>query len=860
MFNSEAGFNSIFFNDMIVMLLVEPKSRKIIEANNAAIKFYGWSHEQILQMTIDEINAIPYEQLQNNVHKAQSMEECHFFLKHRLANGTIRDIEAFCGPIEIDGKKLLYSINFDITERNKVQLENEKNDGRLRSIVKILKTRSDIPQTILDATLHEAISLTESAIGFILRYSEEEKEFSLISWSNEVMSECQVKNPRTRFQLEQTGLWSESIRQRQGLIVNDYSSPDISKNGYPEGHLKIDRLLTLPVFSNEKIVALIGVANKKNEYDQTDSLQLSLLMESIWKTIENVESNKKIAHLNETLHSIYKIHKLINRTNAPQELADKVCEAFLETRNCSRVILTLTDKDGTPAEIFSRGECAPSSDEKDKMKTGILPNCFLEAVQSSDPVVIHEANEICVECPISHKASGQISLIAPLRYRDELYGFFLISFLTMQIELDQERSLISGLVEDLALAFHNMDMRKEKQLAEKDRDSLHSQLIQSQKIEAIGQLAGGVAHDFNNLLSVILGYGEILMQDISADSSFFEPMSEIYAAAERARNLTRQLLAFSRKQVFQVKLVSVNTVVLGFEKLLKRIVGEQIALELSLCEDEVIVKADVAQLEQAMMNLTINARDAMPHGGKLKIATARQYLDEKYVSDMLDVNPGNYVTLSFADTGKGMSSETIEHIFEPFFTTKGEESGTGLGLSTAYGIIRQHGGHIWVDSQPEKGSDFKIFLPLTAGITDPEQEKELSSRANSPSSPYATILVVEDDLLVRRLACKILSRQGYRVFEAENYDAAVEVARNFSGKIDLLLTDVVMPGKEGPAVYKTVAEYCPNIKVIFMSGYSPSHIHHLCKLENFEEFVQKPISVSALLGKVSNILRKKREL
>lgn len=852
-----AGFLSIFNNHHIVMLLVDPASGQIVDANPAAVQFYGYGHEKMCGMTISQINALSEEQLKCNLAKAHELKECHFILKHRIADGRICDIEAFCGPIKLDDRQLLYSINFDITGRLKMENDVVRNRDRLKSIVKILQIRTDNINDILENALNEAIELTSSKIGFILRYNHQIGDFSLVNWSKSVMQECRIEPPQGGFKLDHAGIWAECVKQRQPILVNDYQAPDCKKRGLPVGHVAIKNVLVIPVFTGDEIVAVVGVGNKEDDYDQNDSLQLSLLFDAVWKAVEKIESQRKVAHLNKVLRGISEVNRLIARAGDPISLADSVCRVLAETRGFNGAILILTDEQGNSVETVCSGMYVDFPEFSSMIKSGHLPECCIEAMQRPGVLLIKDRSRFCHDCPISKDCEGLTSLISAMKFNDELYGFMGVCVADELFDSEEEAGLFAGLAEDVALALHNLMMRSAKKLAEIDRDSLHSQLIQAQKIEAIGQLAGGVAHDFNNLLSVILGYGEILMQDISSESVYFEPMSEIYAAAERAKNLTRQLLAFSRKQIFELKIVQVNQIVAGFEKFLRRIVGEQIRVELKLCDTEALVKADVSQIEQALMNLAINARDAMPEGGILTIETGIHYFDEVYASEKIGLLPGNYAMLAISDTGVGIDKETMEHMFEPFYTTKGVEKGTGLGLSTAFGIVKQHNGHIWAYSELGKGSVFKVFLPLTAGMEDPSKTEQ--AKEGESAFSHATIMVVEDDLLVRRLACKILVRQGYRVLEAENFDTAVELASSFAGKIDLLLSDVIMPGKEGPEVFKAISKMCPDIKVLYMSGYSPAQISHLCKLDSSEAFVQKPISVSALLGKVSRLLRGKKK-
>ena len=381
--------------------------------------------------------------------------------------------------------------------------------------------------------------------------------------------------------------------------------------------------------------------------------------------------------------------------------------------------------------------------------------------------------------------------------------------------------------------------------------SLETQLRQSQKMEAIGQLAGGVAHDFNNMLSIILGYGEIVYKELKSDHPHHDPLEQIIRAGNRAKELTRQLLAFSRKQILEVNPVDVNDVMAGFEKLMCRIIGEDIKLELSLTSEPCRVMADISQLEQVFMNLAVNARDAMPDGGTLTIETGLANLDEAYSEKKPEVVSGEYAMISISDTGYGMDKDTLEHIFDPFFTTKEKDKGTGLGLSTSYGIIKQHGGSLWVYSETEKGTTFKIYLPIYKGPI--VSEKRVFAEPANPKG-WETILLAEDNEQVRQLAVDILKQQGYEVLAANSGDAALAALGSHEGPLHMLLTDVIMPGMNGRELYDQISARFPQVKVLYMSGYTDNLIADRGILDEGVHFIQKPFSVQALAAKVRTVL------
>ncbi len=385
-----------------------------------------------------------------------------------------------------------------------------------------------------------------------------------------------------------------------------------------------------------------------------------------------------------------------------------------------------------------------------------------------------------------------------------------------------------------------------------ERRALEQQLRQAQKMEAIGRLAGGIAHDFNNLLMVISGYSEFLLERLGPDLSLRGPAQEIANAAQRATSLTRQLLAFSRKQMLAPKVLDLNEVVTENLKMLTRMIGEDIDLVMVPTPTIGAVRADPGQIDQVIMNLAVNARDAMPEGGKLTIETANVSLDETFARTHAPLEAGEYVMLAIADTGLGMDSETQSRIFEPFFTTKGAK-GTGLGLSTVYGIVKQSGGYIFVDSQPQRGTTFRTYFPRVDGKDEAAAAQE-SLGLPRPDRGQETILLVEDETNLRRLARQYLETQGYKILEAEDGAAALQIVEGHKGPIDLLLTDVVMPGMNGRELALHITAERSAIRVLYMSGYTENAIGHNGTLDAGINLLQKPFSLPALKDKVREVL------
>jgi PAS domain S-box-containing protein len=383
-----------------------------------------------------------------------------------------------------------------------------------------------------------------------------------------------------------------------------------------------------------------------------------------------------------------------------------------------------------------------------------------------------------------------------------------------------------------------------------ERRSLERQLLQAQKMEAVGRLAGGIAHDFNNVLTAIFGYADLLTEELPAGSPARQDLEEIRKAATRASALTRQLLAFSRQQVLAPMVLSVNDLVADVDKMLRRLVGEDVDLRLNLARDAGNVRADSGQLQQVIMNLVVNARDAMPTGGKLVIETADAELTEQYAELHQAVISGRYVMLAVSDTGVGMDAQTKARIFEPFFTTKEKGKGTGLGLSTVYGIVKQSGGYVWVYSELGHGTTIKLYLPRV----DAPAEPQAPPRETATLTGTETILLAEDDDILRPLTKGLLAKLGYTVLDAESAEQALAVAGARQGPIHLLVADVVMPGASGRELARRLAQSRPETRVLYVSGYTDDAIVHHGMLDPGLKFLQKPFTPAALARKVRDVL------
>jgi len=438
-----------------------------------------------------------------------------------------------------------------------------------------------------------------------------------------------------------------------------------------------------------------------------------------------------------------------------------------------------------------------------------------------------------------------------------LSGHALRSELGLQYDLEQHREHLETVVqEQTAELVDTVEKLKqeiaERQKAEVERQFLQGQLLQSQKMESIGRLAGGVAHDFNNILTAILSYAELTLMKLAEDHPVRSHLVSIQAASEKAATLTHQLLAFSRRQVLEMKAVDLNKVIEGMANMLSRMIGEDILLELKTEATISTIRADQGQIEQVLMNFAVNARDAMPSGGRLLIGTKDVDLNDVLLRTQETVTFDKYVMLSVADTGAGMTAEVRERIFEPFFTTKELGRGTGLGLATVYGIVKQHSGNIFVDSDPGQGTTFKVYFPI-AGERGQECDKDHDLSGPLPAGTEV-ILVVEDDPSVRELVRQVLAPLGYKVLATAGGDDALRTSDSYDGPVDLLLTDVVMPGMNGKQLAETLRIKRPGIKVLFMSGYAHDVLSTQGMLEPGIAMIHKPFRTVALARQVRQVL------
>jgi len=578
----------------------------------------------------------------------------------------------------------------------------------------------------------------------------------------------------------------------------------------------------------------------------------NLDVKDLHKTIENMRGVSD--ELLEQIEINYQNSQLVNEIG--QALAKKadIEGLFAEVTNVlrkrldfERGMILLPDSNNSNVVLHTTyGYPAEQSKTLRRLRLGLenqdSAGLLVATFREKKPVLINDVDKNAeVMTPYSldsFKKLGTKSLICcPILYEGDALGVLLVENTSMKRQLLQrDINLVSGIASQIAARMHNM--------------TLELQLRHNKKMEAIGILAGGLAHDFNNILTSINGYSRIILGRLPEDHELRDMVDKIYHAGTKAADLTRQLLAFSRKQVMKMTVTNLNDIVTNMEKMLNRLIGEDVTLNIITTERIGNVRADVGQLEQVLMNLAVNARDAMPYGGRLIIETEVVLLDERYARTHQKVVPGTYAVLTVSDTGEGMSQEVQQEIFNPFFTTKEKGKVTGMGLPTIYGIVKQHHGHIFVDSEQGQGSTFRILFPV---VVDPLDIKE-RPKTSALQHGSETILVVDDDSSIRKFVVDALEPMGYRLLEATCSDEALALFKFIGERIDLLLTDVIMPGKNGVELSELVKQSRPDIKIVFMSGFSEDVIAHDGVLDPGITFISKPLLPDTLANTLRSVL------
>ncbi|MDX9754957.1 MAG: PAS domain S-box protein, partial [bacterium] len=807
---SEARFRSLFENNHAVMLVIDPRKRVVVDANPAACHYYGWERETLVGMPLSDINTLSPDEIQKEMSQAHERKTYHFEFRHRLANGSIRDVEVFSGPVWIGEEELLYSLIFDITDRKAAEAALAASESRFRNAIK----EAPFP-IMMHADDGEILALSSTWLE-ITGYTREELK-RLPDWTSRAYGEQSA----------------EVLKK-----INERYAKDGQKKA--EGAFVIrckDGNLRTWLFSSTSLGHL------------PDGRRLAISMAA--DVTESKRNQTRIEHLNQTLRAIRDVNQLIVRERDRFALIQQGCQLLVHHRGYASAMIILTTPEKVPQMWAEAGLDSVFAEVDAILRTGELPPCCKIDPAFCDPHIPTEPNSVCSQCPLSLLYPANLRLNMVLLHEDILYGYLVVSMEPEQAVEPEERSLFAEVAGDLAYALHSLATEEARQTAEQARESLQAQLLQAQKMEAVGRLAGGVAHDFNNMLSVILGYTEMAMMKLETTHEVHADLKEILKAGQRSTEITRQLLAFARKQTISPQVLDLNDTVHSMFKTLMRLIGEQIELLWRPGDASWPIHFAPSQIDQILANLCVNARDAIEGVGKITLETNNATLDAIFCEHAPDSVPGDYVCLTVSDNGCGMDKQTLAKIFDPFFTTKEKHKGTGLGLATVYGIMKQNHGFVHVYSELKQGTTFRLYFPRFEG------ENTVKTETTPHTLPFGqgeTILLVEDEASIRKMGEMMLKNLGYKVITAAAPSEAVQLVQEKTVSPHLLLTDVIMPEMTGRALAEALLAQNPQLKVLYMSGYTANVIAHHGVLDEGVNFIQKPFTFRDLALKVRKAL------
>jgi PAS domain S-box-containing protein len=909
---SEARFSTVFRTSPIGIGISRLSDGQFIDVNEAFLNIHGYRRDEVIGHTSSELRlwANP-EERGIMLKKLQDHGSVHNFeSKLRRKTGEVGNLLISAEVIELAGEQCLLGMISDVTKRKKAE-----NLIRTRLRLSELAQHSSLDE-LMQSALDEAEMLTGSSISFFHFVDADQEVLSLQAWStNTLQVMCKAKGKGTHYPVSQAGVWADCVRIQQPVIQNDYASLT-HKKVLPDGHAPVMRELTVPVLRRDSVVAVMGVGNRPQTYTQDDVETVQELASLVMDLVEGKraeyalrESRERYRSLFENMLEGYAYCKMLFEHKTPVDfiyfdvnnafesltgltnvVGKKVSEVIPGIRQANPELFEIYGRvslTGRPERFesyvpalgiwFSIAVYSPRKEhfvavfdnvterkraesalhDSEKNYRTLVDNALVGVFRSTSAgrfLYLNEAMARIFECSspqemlsedvlLRHKSPKDLN-----EYLDTLKLFGKVSNYELEgitksgkhvnilVSAALDNEIISGMVLDIT-----------------EHKKLEGQFRQAQKMEAIGLLAGGVAHDFNNILTAIIGYSHLSLMKLPSNDPVRLNLEQILESSNRAAMLTQSLLAFSRRQPVNLAVIDLNLVIKEFEKFIHRLIREDIALETICTEGVLPIMADRGQIEQVIMNLITNARDAMSQGGKLRIDTRQIYLDRDFIEAHGFGEAGEYALVSVSDTGMGMDEQTRSRIFEPFFTTKEQDKGTGLGLSMVYGTVKKHNGYINVYSEPGNGTTVKIYLPLERSAMCIDKIKAQDSIVRGGTE---TILVAEDDEAIRKLIVTVLKASGYTVIEAVNGADALSRFKENKDNTQLVILDGIMPKMNGKEVFREIKYIVPNIKCIFMSGYAEDIFNKDDVSDEDTGFILKPTSPADLLMKIREVLDK----
>jgi PAS domain S-box-containing protein len=798
----------VFVHDGERMFYANPKALQIVGARDAE----ALSGIAPLDLVAPECREMARRRIDAMLRRGEILPPVD--AKVQRLDGSLADVEVSSRPIRFADRDCVQVHFLDVTERNRAAAELWKSHRLLETISRVqaeFLVQADVQQVFgqMLATLLEVTGSEYGVIGEVLRKEDGQPYLKThvitdIAW-DEASRDFFQQQAASGLEFTNLGSLFGAVLTSAAVVISNDPANDPRSGGLPAGHPPLRAFLGLPILRAGELIGMAGVANRPGGYGEAIARELVSLLHTCGSLIEAVRIERQRKQAEErVLASQRMLESVLN--NIPQGVFWKDRQSRYLGGNA--VVCRAFGVEG-PEQLFGKADRDLAGLTKEQAAFFVLKD--QEVMASGRPIYSILEQATLADGSTIWMETNKV----PMRdCRGEVVG-------------------VLGTWQDVT-----------------ERRGLEEQLRQSQKMEAVGQLAGGIAHDFNNLLTVINGHSELLLSGLPDGHPMRQDLELIHNAGERAASLTNQLLAFSRKQVLQPRLVDLNALIRESEKMLRRVIREDIRLVVRCCPDPARVKADPGQVSQVLLNLSLNACDAMAEGGELLIETSLAEVDEAQGNRPPEIGPGRYVVLTVRDTGCGMSPEVRERIFEPFFTTKGLGKGTGLGLAMVHGVVKQSGGHIDVSTEPGQGTTFLVYLPAVCDETEPGSNERTR---RSPQGGTETVLLVEDEEALGQFAEAALKGSGYQVLRAAGGRKALELAEAHPG-IDLLVTDVVMPGMSGPQLAAALRARRPGLKVLYVSGYTPDTVLRHGISVGEAAFLQKPFGVAGLGSKVREVL------